>query len=307
MQVQRLPNGRPGSDRLGRYYTAAAIGSALVGQLGGSAPSRIIDLGAGGGTLSLAAAVRWADSQILTVDVDSRSKAALRAIPSLDYRHTHLRASALRVGLPDRVKLAVGRVDAGVCNPPFIAPRWRNEYIDILEQAGFYGLPSLNRDIEAPAIFLAQNMRILTKGSSLGIILPDSLISSQRHRWFREALLSTYRVERVVKLPRTSFAGTDALAHAVILTKETPRSTGVELGRFNGKSFEPLCKVNVLEGVDRLDVDFHLARILRSSPPIRSIFSAGVDVRRGSIERVVAAQRGISALHTTDIDRKSVV
>ena len=217
-----------------------------------------------------------------------------------------MRASALRIGLPDRIKDAVGRVDVGVCNPPFITPRWRREYIDILEQAGFSELPSVTSDVEAPAIFLAQNMRILARGSSLGIILPDSLISAQRYRWFRASLLSRYRVERVVKLPRTSFTGTDALAHAVILSKNFPLSDGVQLGRFNGKSFEVVCTVNTSDGADRLDADFHLARLLHNGASTRTLYSEGIEVRRGSVEKVVASESGITAFHTTNISNDNL-
>jgi len=298
MEPQLSQPRQTGSDRLGRYYTAASVGTALVAELNSFTPGRVIDLGAGGGSLSLAAALRWRDSEILTVDVDSRSRAAFRTIPSVLNRHLHVRADALRANLPSRIQTLAGKVDAGVCNPPFIAPRWRNEYLDILNEAGFTALPSVSRDIEAPAIFLAQNMRILADEGFLGIILPDSLISSMRYRWFREALLENYAVEQVIKLPRASFKGTDALAHAVILHKSNQRQTTVQLGRFTGSAFEVVHAVSTSDAIDRLDVDYHLTLSGVSSQ--RTISGVGGDVRRGSFERAVSAARGIAAMHTTD-------
>ena len=236
------------------------------------------------------------------------SRVALSEIFPTDQRHMHLRASALRARLPERIRSLAGSVDAAVCNPPFIMPRWRAEYMDILIEAGFANLPAVTRDIEAPAIFLAQNMRILSDGAPLGIILPDSVISSQRYRWFRQSLLENYQVTRVVKLPRTSFRGTDALAHIVIIEKRAPTGAHIELCRFSGGCVMDVCLVGINDALDRLDVDFHTARnnIESSSGCRDSLAERGVDVRRGSIEQAVARKSAIRAFHTTDIHVESL-
>ncbi|REC86309.1 DNA methylase [Stenotrophomonas maltophilia] len=294
---------RKSSDRLGRYYTDTGIGSLLVNQLGVDSPANVIDLGAGHGVLSMAAAKRWSKCQLITVDVDHQSRLELSRKFSSDGMHRHIRTSALDWRLPEKVKSVAGVVDAGVCNPPFILPKWRDEYVDILRDAGFDRVPSVAGHIEAPAIFFAQNMRIIGDGGHLGIILPDSLISSKRYRWFRESLLLKYRVHRVVKLPRRSFRGTDALAHIVVMEKSKPVGDGVELAVFRDGKLQDELTVSRDQAADRMDCEYHrsLAQPRRaSSNPARSIGSIG-SVVRGSIENHVAKAKGIDVVHTTNI------
>lgn len=303
MVVNSSPQRISGSDRLGRYYTAQNVSALLVQQMDASSPLSVLDLGAGLGGLSVAAASRWTQSTILTVDVDVSSREALSKIFPGQQRHRHLSASALCSRLPERIRSIAGKVEAAVCNPPFIMPRWRTKYMEILIEAGFSRLPAVARDIEAPALFLAQNMRILSEGAPLGIILPDSMISAQRYRWFRQSLLENYQVARVVKLPRTSFLGTDALAHVVIIEKRAPTGAQIELCRFNSGRIVDQCSVGADDAIDRMDVDFHTARkSVEASGEYRgSLSERGVDIRRGSIEHAVARENCVRAFHTTDI------
>lgn len=301
-----------GSDRLGRYYTAQDVGSLLVSQIDLRTPRHIVDLGAGGGALSMAAAARWADSDIITVDVDGRSREALNRTFAKTGRHHHIRMSALSARLPERLLETAGvasrgGVDAGVCNPPFILPKWRGEYLEILSDAGFESAPTLPGCIEAPAIFLAQNMRVISDGGQLGIILPDSLVSAARYRWLRESLLAKYSVRRVIKLPRYSFKGTDALAHILVLQKKAPDSRFVDLATFVDGCIIEQGAVTFEQASDRMDGDYHNSSKSRGSRITLKVELGNVaDISRGSVEFSVAKAEGIDVLHTTSISADSL-
>ncbi|CAG2082209.1 SAM-dependent DNA methyltransferase [Xanthomonas arboricola pv. juglandis] len=298
---------RKSSDRLGRYYTAHEVGQLLVSQMKTGRPKTIIDLGAGGGALAVAAANRWNESDILTIDVDGKSVEMLGENKQISGRYQHIRVNALDTKLPERIRVFSDSVDVGVCNPPFIMPKWRKDYLEILKSAGFNKIPSVNRYIEAPALFFAQNMRILSDGGQLGIILPDSLISSARYRWFREELLEKYRINKVIRLPRGSFTGTDALAYIITLEKNSP-GKNIQLSSFDGTSVADKCLVSKDEAAIRMDGEFHCAgKIERKIGKYKHTLQLDSEaIRRGSFENAIVAKRGCNVLHTKDLLREDL-
>ena len=118
-----------GSDRLGRYYTKNDIGGLLIDQMDGLSPRRVLDLGAGAGSLSRAALERWSGVELLTVDVDAAAQVHLNNLFSTtgSSKHNHIRADALSSRLPELISAKAEFIDAAVCNPPFIVPSSRSD------------------------------------------------------------------------------------------------------------------------------------------------------------------------------------
>jgi len=282
-----------------------------VGQMWAAEPTQILDLGAGKGSLSLAAVGRWTDARVVTVDIDSRARSHLRSAfgNAKVAHHSHLRANALNARLPEIIGQTSGAVDGAVCNPPFVLPPWRRCYSEILHDAGFVECVASAREVEAPMLFLAQNMRIIKSGSTLGIILPDSLVSSVRYQSFRRDLLGNYWVRRVIKLPRHSFRGTDAQAHVVIIEKRRAPSEFVSLCRLDESGRLTTERVVSREcAVSRMDFDYHSETEGQAFGRNLSVSLAelGVEVKRGRVEQRNAVARSLSAVHTTDIHLSSV-
>ena len=59
--------------------------------------------------------------------------------------------------------------------------------------------------VTSDVIFLLHNLRLLKKGGTLGIILPDGLITGKKFQILRQSLLSNHRIEAVIQLPDNSF------------------------------------------------------------------------------------------------------
>lgn len=294
-----------GSDFLGRYYTYPDVGGLLIDQMGQLAPNSLLDLGAGAGALSAAAIRRWSGVRILTVDIDKTSCGLLaREMRPAEGNHVHILADALSPHLPEMVFSEVGQIDAAVCNPPFIAPKWRPGFGEILEAAGFSRCVGFNGGIDAALLFLAQNLRLISDGGTLGIILPDSIVSATKYKQLRKELLSRYHVHKVVRLPRGSFVGTDALASIAIVGKGTGTPNLVPLHKFDGRrQLSPALLVDVDAAAHRLDFDFHTQNFVAHPRQVQclSLASIGCEIKRGHLSSSEARAAATPVFHTSDI------
>lgn len=294
--------------RFGRYYTKPAIGQALVDLTLSRRPTGLIDLGAGGGSLAIAAAKRWANLRLLTIDNDATSDQRVsKLLAAEEIRcHRHLSTDVLGPSLTKLVRREFGKFDSVVCNPPFTTPIWRKGFELILEDAGFSGCMPILADTDSALLFLSQALRLLGTGSTLGIILPDSLVSGTKYRRFRQELLSRYRVDAVVRLPARSFMHTDAVAHIVIVRKGLGGSSSVPLRKFDGETVLPqVIVVDATQAVSRMDFDFHSISSkglsVPNAPVVLPLGEIALGVHRGSLQATASRRAGIRVLHTTGI------
>lgn len=298
---------KSGSDSLGRYYTKAEVGSFLIDQMNNVSPRHVLDLGAGDGSLSRAVLTRWKDASLLTVDIDKQSRQRLKESLSTwgSKRHNHIQADALSFKLPHLLGSDIGPIDMAVCNPPFVVPRWRRCFSEIVEAAGFSSSLSALPDVDAALVFLAQNLRLIGQDASLGIILPDSLISSVKYRSFREELLERFEVRKAIRLPRCSFLNTDAQAFVLVIGNNSPRVKRVALQALRSdRSLSAEYLIDFESAAVRLDFDFHAAGVNRRTRKKKQTSLAGIqaDVKRGLYTSVEARMASAPVLHTTDLD-----
>jgi type I restriction enzyme M protein len=301
-----LFNRRAGSDSLGRYYTKLDVSGLLISQMAHLVPSRVLDLGSGAGSLSRAVLQRWRDVELLTVDVDSEVRPQLTNLlnSSLGARHRHIHADALSDRLPRLLRSKETSIDAAVCNPPFIIPRWRDGFAKIIEEAGFSGCISVLSDVDAALLFLAQNLRLLGENATLGIIVPDSLVSASKYRRFRKDLLQKYVVRKAIRLPRHSFQGTDAQAHILVISKSNVSSQQVPLYKFDAQSqMSHELLVDISDAIERLDFDYHALRLPFSVTLAHGALLGSItqDVKRGSLSSSEARAVGFPVFHTTNM------
>jgi type I restriction enzyme M protein len=301
------PHKRQGSDLLGRYYTKFDISNLLLSQMTSIRPSRVLDLGAGGGALSRAALQKWGDIELITVDVDSQVKLHLKQLAKAEApsaRHSHIQLDALSNRLPRLLSTENNCIDAAVCNPPFITPKWRSGFAGIIEEAGFSECLPVLSDIDAALLFLAQNLRLLSEKSTLGIIVPDSLVAASKYRLFRKALLQKYAVQRAIRLPRRSFYGTDAQAHILVIGKGASQSEKIPLQKFDADSkLSAEILIDIDEAIDRLEYEYHFQR-KRSNNTLSEhskLGSVALDIKRGSLSSSVSRTMPFPVFHTTDI------
>lgn len=305
MAGKQLDVGSGTMDALGRYYTRAEIGRVLVGQMEGLAPRVVLDLGAGDGSLVRAAAERWITANLLTVDIDAAAKEGLNRALSRDMtfrQHNHIRADALSPRVSRLIELHRDSIDAAVCNPPFVVPRWKKNFKAIIQEAGFSASLAAIPEMDAALLFLAQNLRLSSPGATLGMILPDSLISAKKYRPFREELLEKHRISKVIRLPRGSFESTDAQAYVLVVEKNRAPAKRIglqELSQEGNLSAEVV--IGLGEGHERLDFNYHREKH-RNKAHASSLRGIGAEILRGRLSSSQLKESAYPVLHTTDLD-----
>lgn len=303
---QDLARASQTSDHWGRYYTSSVISQSLIDKIEANKPKLILELGSGSGSLCTAAAARWHDAQLVTVDVDRQALNQMNVSHSgRQVRHTHFVHDVLDEALSDKIGLQLASVDVAVCNPPYIRPRWRADFSKILEGAGLSDALTSHHDAGADLLFLAQNLRLLRRNGKLGLILPDGLVTAEKFFRVRRALLRQHLVEQVVQLPRNVFKGTEAQTYLVVLSKMGGETNQVALRRMadDGCLSEPV-QVAQDAAEKRLDYTFHaqISPAKRSGDGCRKMVvrDALMDIVRGTVCSSDIAEFRVPVFHLGD-------
>lgn len=308
MQLLRTPKT---SDCFGRYYTAQEVAGLLIKTMNLDQPKTVIDLGVGDGALIREASLTWTEAKFITVDIDKNSEKKLLSniSPSL---LTHHIGSALEYNLDRKLGIALGSIDSAVCNPPYILPKWNAHFHKILEDAKLHCVTPKSGCIPAEVLFIAQNLRFLREGGTLGLILPDGLIAGEKFSKLRETLATTHRIERIIELPRRIFRKTDAKAHIMVLSKSLSPTKSIKLQRLelNGE-LSAIIEIPIENACHRLDYSYlelntseHQEKT-KKSPSLRDVT---IELKRGSFSSKDKKNSNLKILHTTDFtsDRLNV-
>lgn len=286
---------------LNKFYTRPEVGALLVREIGPIRPETVIDLGAGEGSLAAAVVSEWPGARITTIDIDPTCVDDLHAklVAAGARSHDHRLQDAFDPELPDQ--LGCESFNLAVCNPPFYRPEWRRDFADILQKADFVdACPSVS-EVSAEIIFLAQALRLLKKGGTIALIVPDGLATGWRAVAFRRALLQHHRLRSVIQLPPYSFVDTEAFCFILVIDKgRSDKLDGVRLTRLHddGAVSEPILVSNK-EAESRLDYAYHSLSQNAASGSV-TLRQMGAQVQRGSLSTVDRKRLGAFVFHTGD-------
>lgn len=288
------------SDSFGRYYTQAIVARLLVESMHMKSPKTVIDLGAGGGSLVGEACKHWNNTSFITVDID-KSAGSIN-LPTLHGQtFTHHVTDALNSKLNTELGINLGEIDCGLCNPPYIKPQWRASFGEILESAGLtQALPQIG-NIPADILFIAQNLRLISSGGKLGLILSDGLIAGEKYAKLRNILACTHRIERVIELPRNIFQKTDAKAHILILCKDSESSQNIQIQKLekNGTLSRSI-EIPAESAKQRLDYSYLINTKKRKKTSSKTLRDLGVTIKRGGFSSSEINRVNFPVFHTTN-------
>lgn len=193
-----------------------------------------------------------------------------------------------------------GHFDVAVCNPPFFRPEWNRSFADILRCGDLSDAARTVNKVTAEVLFIAQSLSLLKPEGRLAVIVPDSLITTERARHFRNSILRNHLVEKVLQLPINSFMDTDAQCYIVFVKKGVGPSRNVKLYRVgDSHGISAAVTVSAEAAENRMDFNFH-SLVSERSEKHTNLRALGAEVFRGSISTVQRKTATFPVFHTSE-------
>ncbi|HEY5122859.1 MAG TPA: N-6 DNA methylase, partial [Ignavibacteria bacterium] len=282
-------------DSLGRYYTSNFISSLLINNLITKSPKKILDLGVGDASLSIAANARWAKAKYFATEIEknktSQIEKSLTFIKVINCDTLHPKAST-------RLKIKFGAIDIAICNPPYFRIKDKSIYDSLFNSIDCCNFLNLKK-ITSEIVFFAHNLKMLKRDGELGIIVSDSLITGKEFKIFRETILERFNVRRIIQLPDKVFNKTEARTHIVFISKAKSISETCEL--LNSSSEGKLTEKIVVRKCDlsiRMDYQFHKYKI-NITEKLKTLKDIGARINRGKFSFKELRETKLSYFHST--------
>jgi type I restriction enzyme M protein len=285
-------------DALARYYTQEKISQLLINKLHTEEPKRILELGIGGGSLSLAAFKRWSGARFFGADIDDNSITKLKdSLPFVEV----INHSGLEHNIQIKLNIKDSSVDIALCNPPYLKHKASDIDKLLFEKVKLDSCIN-NKQITTDIVFLAQNLMFLKDGCELGIILPDSILTNHYFKGLRNDLLINHNVKSIIQLPDKVFNKTEARTHILIIEKNGESNHKIEVSKasFDGEITHTIY-VDRSNLIQRMDFDFHywslgLNEKLESSLTLEDIT---ISLKRGNKTKKYLQALNVPYFHTT--------
>jgi type I restriction-modification system DNA methylase subunit len=278
---------------LNQYYTENKYGDFLVQNLSIASPQVALDIGFGAGDLLHAAKRRWEEISLVGIDIDKSNvhqAKSSRLIKALEL-------SGFEPSLPKIINDRFGAIDLLISNPPFFSCDLDFKNKEILKAIGMMEcLSNKLKKVPAELIFLAQNLRLLTKFGEIGIIVPAGLISGQKWKPIREFLLCNYQITNVIQLPTNSFKKTDAQTFIMTLKHKMSSNENVPLSHISQKS---IIGVDLINARERVDYSYY--QEISTLTTTKKLFESDFTIYRGNKSHKELSILAPGHIHTTNM------
>jgi type I restriction enzyme M protein len=284
------------TNKLGQFYTDDLISNLMISRIINKNPTTIVELGIGQGSLAKAALRRWKNSQIIGVDID------INNIETLNTKFPEIQCfliNGLSSNLSNSLKVQLGSIDVGICNPPYLPVIKKPEIEEILISAKLGSFENYSL-ISSDLVFLAQNLKLIKDDGELAIILPDGMITSHNFEQFRNLLLMNYKVSACIELPSKIFKKTEAKTHILVIKKSSQRARKINLYRSNHKAeLKDKISITLKMAIKRMDFNFYALKpkLIKNS---KSLAELKAKVFRGSASKKILETMNYNFIHTSD-------
>ena len=289
-------------DTLGRYYTADIISNLLISNLETNKPKRIVDLGVGDASLTIAAYSRWAKAKYFATEIEPKKAVAIEK--KLAFIKV-LNCDTLQPNASAKLKVKFGSIDIAICNPPYVRVKDKEKYNGLFKSVGCKNFSNLSR-ITSEIVFFAHNLKLLKNDGELGIIVSDSLITGKEFRIFRETIFEKFNVRRIIQLPDNVFNKTEARTHIIFISKSKSSNKTCELlaSNIQGELSKKIIVANSVL-IDRMDYQFHSANI-HAKAETKTLKQIGAVIKRGKFSYKELRQSKLSFFHSVHFKENGV-
>ncbi|WP_434715597.1 methyltransferase [Paraburkholderia sp. A3RO-2L] len=259
---------------------------------------RILDLGAGDGRLTMAAAARCRSApDILLLEADAARVLDLtRRYPAATTRHVDVMRDEVMLALP-----AAYAADVVVSNPPYLEAYLEPAHRAMVREV-FAFLPD-NPWVRAEVAFLAHAWRCSSPDAFIAFVVPEPLVTRPVFRALRHFLVSHLDGLTVTQLPSRSFPGVevDAFLVAGRRSRVARINPGVRLRRADGAGhIVGYRDVSQSQACERMDYVSHAASD-GGWHNGETLGSLGIEIVRGSQAKAVFRRDAIACVHTSDL------
>ncbi len=289
-------------DALGRYYTNDIISTLLITNLKTSKPKRILDLGVGDASLTIAAYSRWEKAKYFATEIEPKKVTAIEK--KLSFVKV-LNCDTLQPDASSKLKVKFGSIDIAICNPPYVRVDNKEKYNRLFKSVGCKSFSNLSR-ITSEIVFFAHNLKLLKHDGELGIIVSDSLITGKEFKIFRETIFEMFNVRKIIQLPDNVFNRTEARTHIIFISKAKSANKTCELFTSNiqGELSEKIIVANNLL-IDRMDYQFHRVNI-HAKTGTNTLKQIGAVIKRGKFSYKELRQSKLSFFHSVHFKENDV-
>ena len=289
-------------DVLGRYYTNDIISTLLIRNLETSKPQRILDLGVGDASLTIAAYARWENAKYFATEIEPWKASAIEK--KLAFIKV-LNCDTLKPNASTKLKVKFGSIDIAICNPPYVRIENKEKYNGLFKSVGCNAFNDLIR-ITSEIVFFAHNLKLLKNDGELGIIVSDSLITGKEFKIFRGTILEKFNVRRIIQLPDKIFNKTEARTHIIFISKSNSAGNTCELLCSNNQG-ELSDKIIVTKSslIERMDYQFHDAQIQTNNDCI-TLKQIGGIITRGKFSYKELRNSKLSFFHSVHFKENSI-
>lgn len=284
-----------------QFFTPQKYSQIMIENLNVDTPKKILDLSMGEGSLLIEAMKTWKNSEFIGNDID------INCCKKIKKNYSNIvcfNENIFKLSSVLKIKEKVGKVDLCLANPPFHLIIQDENTRKILQ---IYNLEEFYKSVRIPAeiIFILQCLEILNNGGTLSIILPDGFFVNAYLREFRNFLLSTYKIEKLIELPNNIFEKTDAKTHILILKKEKYNNQDLIL---YSVSTDKEIKIKKSEALNRMDYSYYdyIKRTFSESNKLLAIKSFDVKFVRGKAKYLIKDIDNKYILHTTNFSKGSI-
>lgn len=214
-----------------QYYTPEAIANILAQRaifFLHSDVKKALELASGDGQLLNSLLALMPNCKMTAIDIDQENIQHLIKIqPTFECIHH----DALTKGIP----LIEKSFDLALANPPFISDVLVDEYKQSILAQHLEIEKKIGSTIRSEILFLCQYMNYLAKGKVLSIIMPASLISGERHSFFRRALLNKFKILEIYQVIDCDFVDTEAETYIITISNSKPIDSEYSLKLISNK------------------------------------------------------------------------
>jgi predicted RNA methylase len=282
-----------------QYFTPSSLASILVTRAMSflaSPPKNVLELAAGDGQLLISLLEIAPASTACAVDIDIDNIHSLKSKhPSFECIHF----DALSEYLP----IPKASFELALANPPFISDVTIDSYKQEIISKHLNINTKIGDKIRSEIIFICKYLEHLQDEKILSIILPSSLISGDRHQFFRSALLSNYKILEIYQVIDCDFVDTEADTYIITICNSKNISDKIPLKTINNKG-EVINELEIekLKIIDRMDPKYHLSTNNKGSTKLGDVAS----IKRGSSTHKELKSNEYNYIHTTNFNNNNI-